>query len=261
MTQYRDDLEAAHARIRSLELEVEQLRGPEPDDSSQRSGEAMARATSGRGGGLLVVAGVVVLAGLLLVALVTRRPAVFVLIPPMLAMFVAMILVGRLVHVVRPGELLVLAGRTRRLPDGAVVGFRTIAGGRAVALPFLEQVYHMDLRAQQLELKVQDVHTRDGVPAEVRGHLIFAMDPDRPEAAVERFMEAGTDAMNGAAREVVEGALRATLADESLESFRANPTRVRERCEEEVTGELGKLGLSVIDLGLLGVYEARRSAP
>ena len=71
-------------------------------------------------------------------------------------------------------------------------------------------------------------------------------------------MERDDDAMKTAAREVVESGLRAAMASESLESWRANPTRVRERCQGEVQDSYRDLGLELLDLGVLGINAVHR---
>lgn len=255
MSQYRDDLEAAHERIRALEREVADLRLTGEGEQPATPAGPLIRPTAGRGGAALVAVGVVLLAGLLLVALATRRPAVFLLVPPSLVLFVALILLGRLVHVVLPSELLVLAGRRHRLPNGGEVGFRVISSGRVLAMPFIERLYRMDLRARCLDLTVKGP-ARDSVGVTARATLLFTVDAEQPAAAIERFLEQEEQELDAVARETLEGCLRAAMVTESLQGMQADPMRFRHLCLEEAEQEFRKLGLRVLDIYLLSVRGA-----
>ena len=252
MSQYRDDLEAAHERIRALEREVEDLRGPEAEDAPPPPADPAVRAGSGRGGAALVALGALMLVGLVGVALVTRRPAVFVLVPPCLCFFVVMILLGRLVHVIRPNELLVLAGRDRRLADGSTVGFRLARGGRVIALPFLERAFQMDLRPRCLDWTVRGAYTRGGVAVTASGYLLVAVDPDRA-AAVERFLDRDGEELEEVARETLEGCLRSVLANETVDDIVSDPAAFSMACTMEAEPEFQKLGLQLLNHHLLRI--------
>ncbi len=259
-SQYRDDLEAAHERIRALEREVSDLRGPDTEAVEEAAaGAPAARPAPGRGGAALVAFGVVLLVALLFVALVSRRPQVFILIPPALLAFAVMIMLGRLVHVIRPCELLVLSGRQRKLASGDTVGFRAMTGGRVMALPFLETAHRMDLRARCVDVSVEGAYTAGGVPVTTEGFCVCAIDPGRHEA-IERFLGRDGEELETVARETLEGCMRTTLATEDRGKLQSDPGRFRRVCMEEASAEYAKLGLQLLDLHLLAVRATDRGA-
>ena len=260
MSQYRDDLEAAHERINALEREVADLRHSDDQEEPAAPAGAEERSAPDRGGAVLVAFGMCFLVGLLLVALVTRRPSVFVLVPPFFCLFVLAVMMGRLVHLARPNELLVLSGMKRRLPDGGVASFRVVSGGRVVAMPFLERAQRMDLRPRCPQWTVDGAYTRDGVLVTASGFLLFAVDPERPGAAIERFLGRTGEEMEEVARETLEGCLRAALATVTLDDIGEDPTSFQRACTAELEPELRKLGLRLLDHHLLRIRETDQDA-
>src|SRR5688572_6104916 len=67
----------------------------------------------------------------------------------------------------RPNEILILAGRKHKRPDGSEAGYRVVFGGRAWRVPVIEQVQEMDMRAIPIDVSIQGAYTRVGIPLKV----------------------------------------------------------------------------------------------
>ena len=67
----------------------------------------------------------------------------------------------------RPDQILVIAGRRQRRRDGQETGYRVIQGGRALALPVLEQRSWMDVRTRPVAVHVEEAYAAGGTPIDV----------------------------------------------------------------------------------------------
>ena len=83
------------------------------------------------------------------------------------AILFVMFAVSRLLLISQPNEVVVLSGRKRRLPDGTIVGYRIIRGGRALRIPFLEKASRMSLETIPIELSVNNAYSKGGIPLAV----------------------------------------------------------------------------------------------
>ena len=58
---------------------------------------------------------------------------------------IALMLLSRNYVKVSPNQAAVISGRSRKLPDGTVVGYRLVRGGATLIVPFLEKVEYLNL--------------------------------------------------------------------------------------------------------------------
>lgn len=65
-----------------------------------------------------------------------------------------------LIVIVPPNAAAVITGRSRKLTDGRVVGYRTVIGGRTLRIPILEQVEYMPLATIPIELNVANAFSK-----------------------------------------------------------------------------------------------------
>ena len=69
-----------------------------------------------------------------------------------LGLLVFVFLLSRFLYICGPHEILVFSGRKHKLPDGSMVGFKVIHGGRGFRMPLLEEVSRMDVRLYGVEV-------------------------------------------------------------------------------------------------------------
>ena len=58
---------------------------------------------------------------------------------------IALMLLSRNYIKVSPNQAAVISGRSRKLSDGTVVGYRLVRGGATLIVPFLEKVEYLSL--------------------------------------------------------------------------------------------------------------------
>jgi flotillin len=252
MAGYKDDLEAAHARISALERELSDLRG-EGDKSTTPDGEETPYVRP-RPIGSVIGLCLMLLPFLAAVGYIRRHPGVWVVLGmTAIMLLMVLIMVRALVELVRPCELLVLSGRRHRMPDGSVVGHRLVYGGRVIRMPLVERTDRMDLRVQRVDWAIAHAYSRGGVPVSMAGYLLIAVssDPALAVNAVERFLGRDATEMARVAEETLEGHARAVIAQHTLEEMQEDRVRLVQTIVESASSDLEKLGLELLGLGVL----------
>lgn len=125
-------------------------------------------------------------------------------------------------HVVGPHEALVLSGRVRRRPDGSMVAYRVVLGGRIFRTPILEVADRLDLRPFEVSLSGSGSAT-----------VRISREPGVIDRAIERFLGRPQDEIREVAR---------TFLEERLRQAR-HAKRVVKR--EELAEEIRLLGLEL----------------
>lgn len=240
---FRDDDVAARQRADALEQRVVAL-----EAEKQALTEQLARKpyTPSRKTALPMAALPLVLGGLLLViiaALAVRVP-VRLMAGGVVLLTVALggVMMRRVLRA-GPGELWVISGGASvPLPDGRVVGYRLLRPGeQRFLIPFVELATSMSLRPFPVSTRLERVFAPGGETWAVEASLLVKLDPQNLHDAVERFLGQPEEAIARIGREVLEGALRETLAEQAP----TDRERLRARLEETLGENLSKLGLIV----------------
>ena len=255
---FRDDLDAAHARVKALEAELarvdaenRRLRGgagaARPADSAaplvpQPSGltpDWPARIVMG-----LLMAGAMAL-GVMLTVGAPAGLTVLVVGVPLLSALLLVLVLHQLVVVAGPGELVVLNGRRRTLPDGSQVGFRLVREGRAVRIPLLELAHRIDIRPLQVEVTLLSVHCRDRIPVSVRarGEVAFCRDEAALVNTVERLLGVSRADVIRLVRDTLERAVREVMSKLPAADLERDTAGVAELVLETATEPLHLFGL------------------
>ena len=79
------------------------------------------------------------------------------------ALLVVLSLLGKNYIKVSPNQAAVISGRTRKLGDGTVVGYRQVRGGATLVIPFLEKVEYLDLNVITVPLATSRAYTVQGI--------------------------------------------------------------------------------------------------
>ena len=69
----------------------------------------------------------------------------------------------------QPNELLVVAGRKRKLGDGSMVGYRLIRGGRGFKIPLVESVARLSLTSLTVEIHIAKAMCKGMIPVSIEG--------------------------------------------------------------------------------------------
>jgi flotillin len=147
----------------------------------------------------------------------------------------------------RPNELLVFSGRSNRLADGTKVGWRYIAGGRAIRIPLLERVDRMDLTTMPIDIKIRGAYAKGNIPVNVDAIATAKITLDEPlvQHAIERFLGKHQREIQQVAKETLEGTLRGVLAQLTPEEINHDRQKLSDVLKTEVQDDLQKLGLMV----------------
>lgn len=240
---FRDDDVAARQRADALEQRVVAL-----EAEKQALTEQLARKpyTPSRKNALPMAVLPLVLGGLLLLtiaALAARVPVRLLVGCVMLLALVLSPLMMRQLLRAGPGELWVISGGASvPLPDGRVVGYRLLRPGeQRFLIPFLELATSMSLRPFPVSTRLERVFAPGGETWTVEASLLMKLDPQNLHGAVERFLGQPEEAIARIGREVLEGALRETMAKQAP----SDRERLHARLEETLEENLLELGLTV----------------
>ena len=146
----------------------------------------------------------------------------------------------------QPNELVVIAGRRRKLADGSDSGYRVLRGGRGFKRPLLESVARLPLTSQPVELHIANVMCQGMVPVTVEAKATVKLagrEADGMEEAIERFLGKGLDAVAKTAKQALDGALRGVAATMTPEQANANRLELAKTSSEKAREDLRRLGI------------------
>ena len=180
--------------------------------------------------------------------------------PIALSIFGAILLVWFLksfLCVCSPNEILILSGRKRRTKDGQEVGYRVLAGGRAIRIPIVETVKRMDVTTMPVRVEVRNAYAKGGTPLNMQAiaNVKISTAPSVVGNAIERFLDRDRSELARVARETLEGYLRGVVATLTPEELNEDRLSFAERIASDVSRDLTKLGLQLDTLKIQSVSD------
>ncbi len=175
-----------------------------------------------------------------------------------LSVLLMLIFIKSNIIICQPNELVVLAGRKRRTADGKTTGYRIIRGGRGFKRPLLESVARLPLTSQPIQVQLGKAMCAGMIPVSIEGHAnikLAGREEEGLEAAVERFLDRGFDAVVLTSQQAIEGALRGILATVSPEEANAQRLQLAEQVTERVRADLSRLGIVLDIFQIDSVYD------
>ncbi|MBR8834273.1 MAG: flotillin family protein [Stigonema ocellatum SAG 48.90 = DSM 106950] len=156
-----------------------------------------------------------------------------------------------------PNEVLILSGRKRRTEDGQEVGYRVLAGGRAIRIPIVETVKRMDVTTMPVRVEVRNAYAKGGTPLNIQAiaNVKISTDPLVVGNAIERFLDRDRSELARVARETLEGYLRGVVATLTPEELNEDRLSFAERIASDVSRDLTKLGLQLDTLKIQSVSD------
>ena len=160
---------------------------------------------------------------------------------------IALMLLSRNYIKVSPNEAAVISGRSRKLADGTVVGYRLVRGGATLIVPFLEKVEYLNLNVLTVPLATSRAYTVQGVPVSVKAvaNVKIKGDDDSMRAAAERFLGMKTDEFHKLVFQTLEGHLRAILGTLTVEEINNDRQSFAQKLTTEAAGDLEKMGIGL----------------
>lgn len=163
-----------------------------------------------------------------------------------LAVFLIIIFIKSNMVICQPNEVVVLAGRKRKLADGTVVGYRVIRGGRGFKRPFVESVKRLPLTTRTIDIHLSKVLCAGMIPVNIEGRAnvkLAGREEEGLESAIERFLGKGTEAVDKTAKQVLEGSLRGIIAAVSPEEANVGRLEIARQVATRAREDLSPLGI------------------
>ncbi len=146
----------------------------------------------------------------------------------------------------QPNELVVIAGRQRKLADGSTVGYRVLRGGRGFKWPMVESVARLSLTSLPVELYIGKAMSKGMIPLIIEAKATVKLagrEADGMDDAIERFLGKGPDAVTKTAKQALDGALRGVVATMTPESANADRLDLARQASENARVDLRRLGI------------------
>jgi len=160
---------------------------------------------------------------------------------------IALMLLSRNYIKVSPNQAAVISGRSRKLSDGTVVGYRLVRGGATLIVPFLEKVEYLSLNVLTVPLATSRAYTVQGVPVSVKAvaNVKIKGDDESMRAAAERFLGMETEEFHKLVFQTLEGHLRAILGTLTVEEINNDRQSFAQKLTTEAAGDLEKMGIGL----------------
>jgi flotillin len=160
---------------------------------------------------------------------------------------IALMLLSRNYIKVSPNQAAVISGRSRKLGDGTVVGYRLVRGGATLIVPFLEKVEYLSLNVLTVPLATSRAYTVQGVPVSVKAvaNVKIKGDDESMRAAAERFLGMDQEEFHKLVFQTLEGHLRAILGTLTVEEINNDRQSFAQKLTTEAAGDLEKMGIGL----------------
>jgi len=158
-----------------------------------------------------------------------------------------MLLLSRILYICPPNKVLIFSGRRYALPDGSIVGYRVLHGGRGVRIPLLETVSSLDMRIFPVQVAVHNAFSKGGIPLTVQAiaNVKISNDPVHLRAAAERFLDTPVQRIAEVAKDTLEGALREVLAELTPEEVNQDRLKFADKLMTNAGDDFSRLGLQL----------------
>ncbi|MBK9159872.1 MAG: flotillin family protein [Micropruina sp.] len=162
-------------------------------------------------------------------------------------------------RVAEPNEALVISGFSgKKMPDSndESMRFQIVTGAGTLVLPGVQVVRKLSLSLIETNLSI-DCVTKQGIPVEIEGSVIFKVGDTYPEIAnaARRFLGKPEDVMLGKVHSIFAGHLRAIVGNMTLESLLSDRDELRDNVRSASGTEMAALGLKIDSMQLLQIVD------
>src|SRR5881396_1496107 len=165
------------------------------------------------------------------------------------AVFVVLQIVGRLLRKVGPNQALIVYGAG---------GTRVITGGSHFVIPLYQRAQDFSLELMSFDVAPsQDLYTSQGVAVNVEAvtQIKVRSDEESVKTAAEQFLSKRQDERENLIRLVMEGHLRGIVGQLTVEDLVKDPENVGSKMLKTVTPDMEKMGLEVISFTIKDVRD------
>jgi flotillin len=173
---------------------------------------------------------------------------------------VAVMTVRSLIVIVPPNRAAVLTGRTRQLPSGERIGYRSVIGGRTLRVPIIESVQHVSLETFSIEISVANAFSKGNIPLNIEAIAAVKI-ASQPATvfnnAVERLLGKTESEITHLAKDTLMGNLRGVLATLTPEEVNEDRLGFARALSEDAGEDLAALGFHLDVLKIQNVSDER----
>lgn len=159
-------------------------------------------------------------------------------------------------RVANANEALVVAGsRGAKVRDekGRLVaavddkGVKVVVGGGTFVLPLVHKVGRLKLTVRQIEVRLADAVTSQGIKVNVQGVATFKIgrDVESLRNAAERFLDARDEHVDSIVKNVLEGSLRSIVGRLTIEELIMDRQKLQQEVQDAAKGDLASSGLLI----------------
>ncbi len=151
----------------------------------------------------------------------------------------------RILFICSPNQVLIFSGRKHRLPDGSVVGYKIVQGGRGYRIPLIENVSSLDMRIFPVQITVNNAYSKGGIPLTIQAiaNVKISSDPVLIANAAERFLGMSVYQLAEVAQQTLEAALREVLSQLTPEEVNQDRLKFAEHLLKNARDDFDKMGL------------------
>ena len=173
---------------------------------------------------------------------------------------VAIMTLKSLIIIVPPNMAAVLTGRSRKLPSGAVIGYRSVIGGRTLRVPIIETVQYTSLETFPIEISVTNAFSKGNIPLNIEAiaNVKIASEPESVfNNAVERILGKTEKEIIAIAKDTLMGNLRGVLATMTPEAVNEDRLGFASALAADAGEDLASLGFHLDVLKIQNVSDER----
>ncbi len=170
--------------------------------------------------------------------------------------------VSRRYKKIPPGKVGIFYGRKSKFKgaDGQMVekGFRVVASGGGIVMPFVENYQEMDTSAFQIEINEKGIPNMDNVPINVQGIATcnISITPEDLLNAAQNFLGKSGAEIQTLVKNILQGHLRSIIGNLDINDLLRKRDEFNKKVIQESTGELKRLGIQIINLVIKDVNDA-----
>jgi flotillin len=173
---------------------------------------------------------------------------------------VAIMTLKSLIIIVPPNMAAVLTGRSRKLPSGEVIGYRSVIGGRTLRVPIIETVQYTSLETFPIEISVTNAFSKGNIPLNIEAiaNVKIASEPESVfNNAVERILGKTEKEIIAIAKDTLMGNLRGVLATMTPEAVNEDRLGFASALAADAGEDLASLGFHLDVLKIQNVSDER----
>jgi flotillin len=173
---------------------------------------------------------------------------------------VMILTIKALMVIVPPNMAAVLTGRNRKLPNGEMIGYRSVIGGRTLRVPIIETVQYTSLETFPIEISVANAFSKGNIPLNIEAiaNVKIASEPETVfNNAVERILGKTEGEIVSMAKDTLMGNLRGVLATLTPEEVNEDRLGFAAALAEDAGEDLAALGFHLDVLKIQNVSDER----